>query len=126
MGWAHGGMAVLYSVIKTNLPLPLKNEEAFKAAISFYPYCDEFLTNTNAPFMILHGQLDDWTPAESCSQFMVSKPKKHDVILKIYPEAYHCFDWEGRDEILRGLGFYTTQKLQRMLLFRSKVFWQNT
>ena len=101
MGWSHGGMTVLASVIKINVPRPLKNEEPFKVAISFYPYCDDLLTNTNAPLLILQGELDGLT-AESCSQFMVSKPKKHEVILKTYPETYHGFDWEGKDAIYRG------------------------
>lgn len=101
IGWAHGGMTVLASVIKMSLPRPLKNVEAFKAAISFYPVCDEFLTNTNAPLMILHSGLSDWI-VESCTQWMVSKPEKHEVILKIYPEAHSCFDWEGKDEMYWG------------------------
>ena len=33
---------------------------------------------------------------------MVSKPNKHELILKIYPDAYHCFDCKGKDEIDRG------------------------
>ena len=102
IGWAHGGMTVLYSVIKVNVPRQLKDKEPFKAAISFYPYCDDYLTNTNAPLLILHGALDDWTPAESCSHFIVSKPNKHEVTLKIYPDAYHCFDCKGKDEVDRG------------------------
>jgi dienelactone hydrolase len=27
---------------------------------------------------------------------------EHEVILKVYPGAYHDFDWEGTDEIYEG------------------------
>lgn len=122
IGWAHGGMTVLASVIKMSLPLPLKNVEGFKAAISFYPYCDEFLNNTNAPLMILHSELDDWTPAESCTQFMVSEPKKHEVILKIYHDTHRCFDWEGKDEIYRGHKLLYNPKAAKDAIIQVKSF----
>jgi dienelactone hydrolase len=31
---------------------------------------------------------------------MPNKPP-NEVILKIYPGAYHCFDWKGKDEIYK-------------------------
>jgi dienelactone hydrolase len=122
MGWSHGGMTVLYSVIKLNVPRPLRNREAFKVGISFYPYCDEFLTNTNAPLLILHGELDKLAEAESCLQFMVSKPKKHEIILKIYPEAYHGFDWEGKDANYRGHKVLYNQKAAKDAEIQVKDF----
>ena len=102
IGWSHGGMVVLSSVVKLELPHLVKNEMAFKAGIAFYPYCDEYLNNTNAPLLILIGESDDIVSAESCSQAMSSQPQKHEVFLKIYPEAYHGFDWKGKNEIDRG------------------------
>ena len=35
---------------------------------------------------------------------MPSEPTEHEVVLKIYPGAYHDFDWEGMDEFYKGHG----------------------
>ena len=100
MGWSHGGMVVLTALSKsTKLP---KSENPFQAAVAFYPYCDVYLKDMNAPLMILIGELDDWCPASTCSGMMPSDQTEHEIILKIYSGAYHDFDWEGKDEIFQG------------------------
>ena len=100
LGWSHGGVTVLTALIKQIKPQ--NNENPFKAAIAFYPYCDTYLNNLNAPLLILIGESDDWTPAKSCSASMPPDQPEPEVILKIYPGAYHDFDWEGMDEIYEG------------------------
>jgi dienelactone hydrolase len=62
------------------------------------------------------------TEAESCTQFVVSKSKKHEVILKIYPEAYHGFDWEGKDAINRGHKVLYNQKAAKDAEIQVKDF----
>ena len=97
LGWSHGGMTVLTALIKQ---IKAQNSEnPFKAAIAFYPYCDTYLDNLNAPLLILIGESDDWTPAKNCSASMPPERSNPEVILKIYPGAYHDFDWEDMDEI---------------------------
>jgi dienelactone hydrolase len=76
--------------------------ELFRAAIAFYPYCDASLINLNTPILILTGELDDWCPAEMCKLKMPKGKSKHETILKIYPEATHCFDFEGIDDTKLG------------------------
>ncbi len=49
--------------------------------------------------MILVGDLDNWCPAALCQMKMPSGKPAHEVILKIYPGAYHGFDWQGVDEV---------------------------
>ncbi len=106
MGWSHGGIATLCSVSASNwdtwtalikTPISRKKEDPFRAAIAFYPYCIETLRDSNAPRLILAGELDNWCPAALCQDNVPRRKTRNEVILKIYPGAYHCFDWEGVD-----------------------------
>lgn len=61
--------------------------------------------DTNTPLLILIGKEDDWANASGCSFYMPGEAgyyleePKHEVILKIYPGAYHDFDWPGVESI---------------------------
>ncbi len=100
LGWSHGGMTTLTALIKEFNPQD--RQTPFNAAITFYPYCDTSLSNLNAPLLILIGEIDDWTPAKMCTAMMPPAQSVPEVILKIYPGAYHGFDWEGMDQIYAG------------------------
>ena len=41
-------------------------------------------------------------PADRCSSRMPSSKTAHEVELKIYPGAHHCFDWAGIDTTFFG------------------------
>lgn len=106
MGWSHGGIATLCSVSNSNwdawtalirTDLPRKKEDPFRAAIAFYPYCIDKLKDSNAPLLILAGELDNWCPAAFCQDNMPRGKPQNEIILKVYPGAHHCFDWEGVD-----------------------------
>lgn len=92
MGWSHGGWTVLAALNASKTEV-----SPFQAAVAFYPFCGEPFKKLNAPLLILTGELDDWCPARLCSSRMPVKKTAHEIILKIYPGAYHCFDWEGVD-----------------------------
>lgn len=96
LGWSHGGLSTIVAVLES-----YSNIE-FKAAIAFYPYCNRSLDWVNAPLLILIGQLDDWCPAWICSQMIPTGKSRHEVTLKIYPDAYHDFDWTGIDKMVKG------------------------
>lgn len=96
MGWSHGGKTVLTLIESTS-----GDDNPFTVAVAFYPWCS-FLVQPNAPLMILIGESDDWTPAWRCSKALPSMPTEHEIILKIYPGAYHDFDWEGIDKSYLG------------------------
>jgi dienelactone hydrolase len=111
MGWSHGGCGTLAAVsrqnyatyaafVTTNLEPPKRND-LFRAAIAFYPFCIGQLDDSNAPLLILVGELDTWCPAALCQMKMPSGKTANEVILKIYPGAYHGFDFEGVD-VVRG------------------------
>jgi dienelactone hydrolase len=107
MGWSHGGVTTLASVSKSNYATfaafvttnlePPQRGDPFRAAIAFYPFCIGQLDDSNAPLLILIGELDTWCPAALCQMKMPSGKTANEVILKIYPGAYHGFDWEGVD-----------------------------
>jgi dienelactone hydrolase len=111
MGWSHGGITTLAAVSPRNYALsaglfgghlPRKPAAAFNAAIAFYPYCTGPLTDTEVPLLILIGELDDWTPAALCEINAPSKRGHNEVILNVYPGAYHAFDWEGLNMTYQG------------------------
>jgi dienelactone hydrolase len=100
MGWSHGGWTTLHAIQGKNRIQELGDN--FRAAVAFYPYCDIQLEDLTAPLLILIGKRDDWCPTDKCSSVMPSGKAAHEVILKIYPEAYHCFDWKGMDKVYKG------------------------
>ena len=100
LGWSHGGWTSLN--VASRQIKPQDGETTFKAAIAFYPYCETVLNNFNTPLLILIGEWDDWANAKSCSDMIQSNPIEPEIILKIYPGAYHDFDWEGVDEVYVG------------------------
>ena len=100
MGWSHGGWTTLFALDETT---PIQNRgDPFRCAIAFYPYCSIYLRNLNSPLSILIGELDSWCPAQMCFLRMPSGKTTHEVTLKIYPQAYHCFDFEGIDTSKEG------------------------
>lgn len=46
----------------------------------------------NAPLLILIGEVDDWTPASRCVAMMPKGKTYSEVMLKVYPGAFHGFD----------------------------------
>lgn len=89
MGWSHGGSATLYTL--RDAP---PNAPPFAAAVAMYPGCSALAKQKEAyhpqsPLLILIGEADDWTPAESCRKLAERAPE---IQLKLYPGAYHDFD----------------------------------
>ena len=95
IGWSHGGWTILSAL---NEMSGGKGKKPFRAGIAFYPYCDVSFEYLNAPLLILIGEKDDWCPATLCTVYMPKEEKpEREIILKVYPGAYHCFDYEGLD-----------------------------
>jgi dienelactone hydrolase len=93
IGWSHGGSTVLSAL---NEMSGGKGKTPFRAGIAFYPYCNVPFEYVNAPLLILIGEKDDWCPATLCAVHMQKEEKPgREIFLKVYPGAYHCFDWEG-------------------------------
>jgi dienelactone hydrolase len=95
MGWSHGGMTTLQTLYR-------KTDDPFRAAIAFYPSCRRTLAGLNAPLLILIGEVDDWSSAGRCMSAMPKDKTASEVILKVYPGAYHGFDRMGANADVRG------------------------
>ena len=92
IGWSQGGMAALYAVDdSTRIE---ERGKPFQCAVSLYPYCNS-IDNLNAPLLVLIGEKDDWCPSVLCEILLPTKDLQHELTLKIYKNAYHCFDLEG-------------------------------
>ena len=101
-GWSLGGAVSLFSAW-----LPIKNaitkEVSFASHLPIYPPCfvdPENTDFTDAPIHILIGEIDNWTPAKPCTEFVKKINKKGNVGLTIYPNAHHSFD--SKSELTRN------------------------
>ncbi|MHA2344924.1 MAG: dienelactone hydrolase family protein [Candidatus Hodarchaeales archaeon] len=92
IGWADGGMAAILAIDDETRPKNLSRP--FKVAIALYPRCNP-IYKLNAPLLVLIGREDDWYPAERCEKFLITENAPHEITLKIYDNAAHCFDWKG-------------------------------
>jgi dienelactone hydrolase len=111
-GWSHGGAltiasvspgsylawATLNGVFSAQKPAP-----PFRAAVAFYPWvCVAPLNDSEAPLLILAGELDVASPVASLKRNMPQEKTAHEIILRVYNGAYHAFDFEGMDTIFGG------------------------
>jgi dienelactone hydrolase len=106
-GWSHGGALTIASVsprnylVWANLNMAYfarKPAPPFQAAVAFYPWiCVAQLNDTEAPLLILTGEPDVVAPVAFLKTNMPTGKTAHEVILKVYPGAYHTFDAEGVD-----------------------------
>jgi dienelactone hydrolase len=106
MGGSHGGTTTLASMVapESNKDfLAREKRGGFAAAVALYPGCAVRLGRWHAdlsgvyqpvaPLLILIGENDDWTPAESCRKLAEAAQKVgYPVTIKVYPGAHHGFD----------------------------------
>jgi dienelactone hydrolase len=92
IGFSAGGNAVLSMAQTRDFELfEGEGEHAFKAAVSFYPFCMPGNV-MKVPMLVLIGELDDWTPAARCRGIEARRSEGSPVKLVVYPGAYHSFD----------------------------------
>lgn len=104
IGWSQGGGAVL-NALRTDAgsrPAGLAPARDFRVAVAFYPgSCSAERQrgqwNTHIPLLVLLGERDVWTPLAPC-QALLADAASHGspVQVKVYPGAYHDFDWPNR------------------------------
>jgi dienelactone hydrolase len=117
MGGSHGGSTTLASMVapEGEQDLLVHDKAAgFAAAVALYPGCaDRYggwratrqsgtsvpiadyigVYKPIAPLLILIGENDDWTPAESCLKLTeIARKGGYPVAIKVYPGAHHSFD----------------------------------
>ena len=90
-GWSLGGTVALYS---SWTPLVEILGTPFDAHLPFYPAAHirpEVQDWQNSPMLILHGEIDDWTPVHFVESLL---PQLPNATLHVYPNAHHSFDCE--------------------------------
>lgn len=96
MGWSNGGGGTLYSMRTSS-----RMEPGFRAAVAFYPGCRTLSRarmpyRPYAPLLILSGEADDWTPAETCKALAeIARQEGAPLEIVTYPGAHHAFDRIG-------------------------------
>ncbi|NHQ88171.1 dienelactone hydrolase family protein [Iodobacter sp. HSC-16F04] len=87
IGWSHGATSVL--------ALLGQKQPSVRVAVGFFPSCSSYLLRdkyqVTAPLLLLVGEDDDWTPAESC-RALVARADQPTFRLITYPDAMHDFD----------------------------------
>jgi dienelactone hydrolase len=101
IGWSHGGWAVmrLADASRRDSTFP-----PFQAAVAVYPWCMD-IGELGAPLLILAGAKDDDCPVARCESLPISpgvKGSAYEFSMKVHPDAYGYFDFEGLKEVVGG------------------------
>src|ERR1700738_3391863 len=92
IGGSGGGTMVLMDA-EQNTEQGFRHQ--FRAAIALYPGCEVVHWPMAIATLILVGQLDTLTPAQSCEDLALgdaNTPKDDNVRLLVFAGAYHAFD----------------------------------
>jgi dienelactone hydrolase len=96
MGASHGGALTIQASTKWAKDTFAPNKNGFRAFFALYPFCNVHVPEWKsiyAPIRIHAGELDDWTPAKPCEQYVASlKTSGQDADIHVYPRAHHSFD----------------------------------
>ena len=66
---------------------------AYKAAVTFYPFCGAATDELAIPALVMIGDADDWTPAKGCERWMARRAGRGaPVKFIVYADARHAFD----------------------------------
>ena len=90
-GWSLGGTVALYSAWSPIIDILGAN---FDAHLPFYPAAHirpEIQNWSDSPILIMHGEVDDWTPIHLVEELITQLPN---ATLHAYPDAHHGFDSE--------------------------------
>ena len=94
-GWSLGGGVTLYSGWRPLMDA-INSDYTFAAHLAFYPPCFAEPTTvefTDSPIHVLIGELDEWVPADACSD-LISLMQSNDIDanVTVYKDAHHSFD----------------------------------
>jgi dienelactone hydrolase len=95
VGSSQGGIVTMRLASTHDVKLfDIPDDLKFEAAVAFYPTCSAASQRLAIPTLILIGELDDWTPAKNCEQWMARRGGEGaPARLVVYPGAYHAFDF---------------------------------
>ncbi len=94
LGWASGGVTVLWAVRPSLAPSDERPD--FRSAAVFYPGCrrlGDTAWSARVPTLILLGALDDWAPAKNCEHMVAgARGRSARAVIVTYKRAHHFFD----------------------------------
>jgi dienelactone hydrolase len=90
-GQSLGGASTLYAIDRDLAAQYF--DQRFRAAIAYYPGCAIGVATMTAPTLILIGEADDLTRAQSCREMVANaRTAGAPITLTVYPAAHHAFD----------------------------------
>lgn len=94
-GYSFGGIVAMVSADMRLVDAGLADDNKFVAHLPVYPSCQaqfRTLKLTGAPMLFLVGELDDYTPAKYCVDY-VERMVRHgyNATIKVYPDAHHSW-----------------------------------
>jgi dienelactone hydrolase len=105
IGWATGGISVLWTVRRKAAP-PKHDHTDFRSAVAFYPGCnrlDNAAWSARVPTLILIGAADDQASAQVCQRMVAgARGRSAGTSIVVYPGTYHDFDHPNRPLQVRG------------------------
>jgi len=105
LGWATGGVSVLWTV-RRKAALPKEDKADFRSAVAFYPGCrrlDNSAWSARVPTLILIGAADDQTSAQVCQRMVAgARGRSAGTSIVVYPGTYHDFDHPDLPLEVRG------------------------
>jgi len=109
-GWSLGGGVTLVSAWE-KLIKAINPRSRFVAHLPFYPPCmlsPDNLEFTDAPIHIQIGELDNWTPASACENFVAEmKNNKDNIDITVYANSHHGFDTQEDIEFIEHAYSFT-------------------
>jgi dienelactone hydrolase len=108
LGSSQGGNVALQLASTHDVKLfDIPDGLSFKAAVALYPLCGIASEQLAMPTIVMIGELDDWSPAKSCEQWLAQRNEGGaPVKLVVYPGAYHNFDVPGAADGMRFFGHW--------------------
>ncbi|MEM6489503.1 MAG: prolyl oligopeptidase family serine peptidase [Pseudomonadota bacterium] len=94
-GWSKGATTTLLAALERPFRFAAPQGPPFAFAVAFYPFCGFELDAeaTAAPFLMLLGEDDDWTPSGPCArQAAAWAGRGAGAEAVVYPGARHGFD----------------------------------
>ena len=95
-GWSLGGTVALYSAWLPIAEVLAPTGERFAAHLPFYPAAHlrpEEMRWSEAPILVLHGDIDDYTPLVLVTNFAEELVEKGvNINVEIFPGGHHAFD----------------------------------
>lgn len=95
LGMSQGGHAAMLAVEQNDNPNP---SGTFQAAVALYPPCGRY-ESFDAPLLVLIGSADQLVDAGRCETNLATIAQRHELILKVYADAHHVFDFEAPERI---------------------------